>query len=331
MTVGMTALLYLVVVVYTKRHAIMNKVAWLRQLESGQQLCMFGVLVVALNLFAQGLNLCILPLAHHKALLVGFSTGMKNYRTNLYHRNLVDTIQTTYECCGSQDYEDWLDIDWVDPYYHRLYYHIKNYRLPEFQATLDKYTFIKTEVSTLKALVEKTSLPWSCCPHERPCVVNNAQRMKLGAAESAGRYEVVEVPFNEVGCLSQLDYRPPWPGRFPYLERRLVFLDLLQLILTLKMMRNIRLFTTANTFAAHGTKSNSRFKMLEATHPAPAWIFCIPSEDQLQEWYAKYLEAYEAEFKLGTVLTPPSYLSTIDPFYETPLLDVCGFFMKICR
>lgn len=324
----MTALLYLVVLVYTKRHAIMDKMACLRQLECGQLLCVFGVMVVALNLFAQGLNLCILPLAHHKALLVGFPTGMKNYRTNLYHRNLVDTIQTTYKCCGSHNYEDWLGIDWVDPYYHRFYHYVKNHRLSEFKSTLGNYTFIKTEVSTLKSLVDRKSLPWSCCPRDRPCVVNNVQRLKKGAEESAKRNEVVEVPFNEDGCLRQLDYKPPWPGRYPYWEMRLALLDLLQLILTLKMMRNIRLFTTANTFAAHGTKSNSRFRMLEATHPAPAWIYCIPSEDQLQEWYSKYLEAYEVEFELGTVLTPPSYLSTYDPFYETPLLDIYGFFKK---
>ncbi|KAK4326814.1 hypothetical protein Pmani_002685 [Petrolisthes manimaculis] len=291
---------------------------------------MFGLLVIMLNLLAQGLNLCILPLAHHKALVVGFPTGMKNYRNNLYHRNLVDTIQLTFKCCGSQSYEDWLDLDWVDPYYHRLHHYKSNKRLLEFKSSLPRnYTYIKVKKHVLKALVERKSLPWSCCPHERLCVVKDAQRTKLGTVEATARYDFVEVPFNEVGCLKQLDYEPPWPSRIPYIEMRLAFIDLLHLILILKMMRNIRLFTTSNTFAAHCTKTynKSRFWMLQAEHPAPAWIFCLPSEDELQDWYSRYREAYLVEIYYGTVPLRPSYLSTNDPFYDTPLLD----FKALCK
>lgn len=47
------------------------------------------------------------------ALHNGFVASMKRYKLEPDLKEAIDTLQLQFRCCGSQSYEEWLDVSWV--------------------------------------------------------------------------------------------------------------------------------------------------------------------------------------------------------------------------
>jgi hypothetical protein len=45
--------------------------------------------------------------------LSAMNAAMKNYAVNIDKKEVIDTIQSTYECCGALNFTDWFEIPWI--------------------------------------------------------------------------------------------------------------------------------------------------------------------------------------------------------------------------
>ncbi|KAK3091183.1 hypothetical protein FSP39_017799 [Pinctada imbricata] len=126
----------------------------------------------------------IMSFTHQAVIRESFRNGltaiMKRYKTDKSAKMMMDQVQISYKCCGSNTYLDWLTTNWINE---------------EFLDT--KSSAIKRKMRN--GLYYSDDVPFSCCDPEvqRPCVHhdirNKAAHINYGA-----------ITLHKQGCAAKL-------------------------------------------------------------------------------------------------------------------------------
>ncbi|XP_054011035.1 uncharacterized protein LOC128893817 [Hylaeus anthracinus] len=236
--------------------------------------------------------------ATYLALLSGFQQksregmieAMERYSSDVTAKARVDAVQTEFECCGDNSYEDWFHVPWLKPSMEESEFKNKGPRLEGQPVQEDGEEESSTPID----------VPFSCCANDipKPCV-----HYDILNRNAAYDYNPKHLTISTRGCRSGIVSR----GRTVriFLAGYLALLSVYQVILSLLA----RLLQTAHANELFISPRKTRYHV---------WIFYKPEEifnvSLTQPKASK--QSRRRKRRSTRKSRPPSSSSTLETFHE---------------
>lgn len=270
-TLVWTAVIYLAMLRFSSSlggPGALNKAWWWWRLDARSKHLLQLLVPLCCLVLAGQLFVCLTyPFVYKDVLYNNLMHGIDEYHTSTPVRKFIDHIQEAYNCCGFHSYHDWIRLRRTKGSGYLPITCCQKGFVCDRDNIVNYLANYKTWYETEDFSIKNTKGPFK-------------EKYKFFGMVPL---EVPEkLPFREKGCGGKLlDVQTfYWP----------VVFDLIQFIMIIRALVNIRRYSTATAFANRAVYAcKGDYTMLSAAHACPRWTLRRPNKEALRRWQDDYL------------------------------------------
>ncbi|MPC24519.1 Tetraspanin-15 [Portunus trituberculatus] len=245
------------------------------------------------------------PAVYKTMIYRDFMNNIDEYYTSPETRIFIDTIQEKLKCCGFHSYQDWVRLRRTRGSGPFPITCCEEGSLCDHENVVNYLANYKTWYETEDYSVMHTKVPFK----------EKIKKMKNAIHDTSDDY----LPFRDKGCAEKIQKVNPffWPG----------IVDMIQILITLSVMINIRRYSTGTAFASQAMRDCPRdYIMFDGTHACPRWTFLRPTKQALWRWQQDYLVSMYFNLVYQGKMMPERYHNVIYPYRSLSAPDFAKSF-----